>query len=111
MFQHRDDRLSGNHDISNTDDLESAEGGEIVVDEVADPTDDSDLQDPLERLAESEAAEVTDDSDAQDSTEGLEPSDEDVATADDASLDGKLAGAGDRGVPRMKAAMKCSRRS
>ena len=83
--------------VSNTDDLESAEGGEIVVDEVADPTDDSDLQDPLERLAESEAAEVTDDSDAQDSTEGLEPSDEDVATADDASLDGKLAGAGDRG--------------
>jgi molecular chaperone GrpE len=67
--------------VSNTDDLEPAEGGEIVDDEAAVPTDDSDLQDPPERLAESDAAGMTDDSDAQDSIEGLEASDEDVAAA------------------------------
>ncbi len=82
--------------VSNTDDLEPAEGSDIVDDEVAGPTDDSDLQDPLEQIAEFGGAEVTDASDAQDSIEG-QPSDGGVATADDASLDGTLAGAGDRG--------------
>ena len=65
--------------VSNTDDLKPAEGGEIVDDEAAIPTDDSD-QDPPERLAESDAAGMIDDTDAQDSIEGFETSDEDVTT-------------------------------
>ena len=65
--------------VSNTDDLEPAEGDEIIDDEVADPTDDSDLEDPLEGFEESD----------EDDT-----SDEDTSD-DDASGDGAAAGAED----------------
>jgi molecular chaperone GrpE len=45
--------------VSNTDDLEPAEGDEVIDDEL--PMDDSDLRDPLERLAESDEADPTGD--------------------------------------------------
>ena len=76
--------------VSNTDDLKPAEGGEIVDDEAAIPTDDSD-QDPPERLAESDAAGMIDDTDAQDSIEGFETSDEDVTTTTTTAADEVLA--------------------
>ena len=60
--------------VSNTDDIEPAEGDEIVDDEVAGLTDDADLQDPLE---------------------GFDESDEDDTSDDDAPRDGAVAGAED----------------
>jgi molecular chaperone GrpE len=60
--------------VSNTDGLEPPEGDELVDDGVAGLTDDSDLQDPLK---------------------GLEQSDDPLAPADAGSLDGALAGGGD----------------
>ncbi len=60
--------------VSNTDDIEPAEDDEIVDDEVAGPTDDSDLPDPLE---------------------GFDESYEDDTSDDDAPPDGAVAGAED----------------
>ena len=47
--------------VSNTDDIEPAEGDEIVDDEVAGLTDDADLQDPLEGFDESDEDDTSDD--------------------------------------------------
>ncbi len=60
--------------VSNTDDIEPAEGDEIIDDEVAGQTDDSDLHDPLE---------------------GFDESDEDDTADGDVSPDGAVAGAED----------------
>ena len=78
--------------VSKTDEVEPAEGEEIIDDEVASPADDSDLQDPLEGLDESDEDDAGDD-DADDTS--------DDTLDDDGSPDGATAGTEDDAPPEV----------
>ncbi len=78
--------------VSKTDEVEPAEGEEIIDDEVASPADDSDLQDPPEGLDESDEDDAGDD-DADDTS--------DDTLDDGGSPDGATAGTEDDAPPEV----------